>query len=202
MKDNRQIIISLMGLVALILGFVLIMMREKTMFISPLILATILMGFASIASLILAVVLKFLFKPTWQVPPIASIILILFVISYAIVTYRKTHEIIVPRNYVGEVKLFVSNEKDIDFHINEYGIGYIDKETFDDGFHPRVIQGGKDITNFITNYAKGSYASFKFHNFNFEYLSFRLPKERNGIPAMTIEELVQQNAIDTNRLYR
>ncbi len=116
--------------------------------------------------------------------------------------YKPTYEIIVPDNYFGEVRLFVSNEARNDFTINKYGVGYIDKNTFDNGFYPRIFRKKINITKQIKGYSKGAFAATQVSNYSYEYLSFSIPVKVENIDDRDIEELIKIKAIDTARLYR
>jgi len=108
----------------------------------------------------------------------------------------------IPDKYVGEVKLLVSNENQNDFKVNNFGIGYISQRTFKNGFRPTVIKGGQDISDQISGYSTGSYATTSGGKLSFDYLSFELPGKKEVSELIDYDSLVKLNAIDTARLRR
>jgi energy-coupling factor transporter transmembrane protein EcfT len=124
-------------------------------------------------SFILGFLVKKILKSKWHALTFASIFIIIICSTFYISQYKPAYEIIVPGNYVGEVKLFVSNEKGNDFAINKYGIGYIDRETFEKGFYPKIIKGNIDITKQAKEYSKGAFAATQAS----DYSSSEMPKQ-------------------------
>ena len=110
------------------------------------------------------------------------------------------YTVVIPEGYVGEIRLLVSNEND--FSINNYGIGYIDRKTFDEGFYPKIIKGGNDITKQVKEYSKGALATSSGDVYSYEYLSFSVLAKGEHVENKDIEELIKIKAIDTSRLYR
>ena len=123
--------------------------------------------------------------------------------TFYISEYKPTYKIIIPDNYNGEVKLLVSNENINDFNINKYGIGYISQKTFKNGFQPKVIKGGQNITSQIKGYSIGAYATTtSTGSLTFDYLTFIVSGISQNRTTPDLEQLVIVNGIDTTRLKR
>ncbi|RZJ85354.1 MAG: hypothetical protein EOO20_20195 [Chryseobacterium sp.] len=103
----------------------------------------------------------------------------------------------VPIDYQGEIKLFVTKNGFRDFNINKYGVGYIDKENFDRGFYPSIFKGEDNITLDVRDYFKSSSTSAKNVTNSFDYLSFYIGGTAFSIG---IDSLIKLNAIDTSIL--
>jgi len=108
-------------------------------YLTIMILSSILIG-----SLIIGLILKAIFKHH----SFKTILLSLLTISSVIGVFylhKPTYEIIVPENYIGEVNLILSNVKNNRLILDENGIGYINKITFNKTFNPKIIQNGIEI---------------------------------------------------------
>jgi energy-coupling factor transporter transmembrane protein EcfT len=97
-------------------------------------------------SLLIGFLIKKLLKSNWHTLTFISIMLSVICLSFYASQFKSSYEIIVPNNYVGEVKLILSNEKENDFKINNYGIGYISQTTYENGLQPSIIINGEHIT--------------------------------------------------------
>lgn len=138
----------------------------------------------------------------WQTLTWASIFIILFCSVFYISEYKPTYEVVIPGEYSGEVRLLVSRGQGSNFVINKYGIGYIDRKTFDGGFYPKIIRGDRDITKQVKEYGKGALATTAEDIYSYEYLSFFVGGSGHVAEEKGIEELIKINAIDTGYLYR
>lgn len=199
MKYKLQIFIITLGILSLCLG-IWQMSKTTTMILSTWFLVLLFLPIVLFTAFILGYLVKILFKSKWYTITFASIFTIIICSIFYISQYKPTYKVIIPENYTGEVKLFVSNEKENDFTINNYGVGYIDKETFDKGFYLKIIKGNNDITKQVKEYSKSSWATTQTTNYTFEYLSFYLSSKK--IQNKDVEELLKVKAIDTARLYR
>lgn len=201
MKSKSQSIIILLGIVSSGFG-IWQMLQTATMILSPWFLVLFYLVITFCVSFILGFLVKKILKSRWYTLTFTSIFIIIACSVFCISQYRTSYEIIVPDNYVGEIKLFVSNEKKNDFAINKYGIGYIDIETFNKGFYPKIIKEKIDITKQVKEYSKGALATMPEDVYSYEYLSFSIMAKGESIKDKDIEELIRIKAIDTNRLYR
>ncbi|KIA92320.1 hypothetical protein OC25_16670 [Pedobacter kyungheensis] len=201
MKSKSQLIIIVLGVLSLCLG-VWQMMQTATMILSPWFLILFYSFITICVSFVLGYLLKKILKSTWYNVTFASMFIMLACITFYVTQYKSTYEIVVPNNYTGEVKLFLSNEDGNDFIINQYGIGYIDENTFKDGFNPKVIKKNVDITKQIKQYNRGAFATTQKSKYSYEYLSFSVSGKVEDIDERDISELIKIKAVDTNRLYR
>lgn len=201
MKSKIQSIIVAAGIVALVIS-IRLMLEIQTMILPSWFLAFIYVLCTLCISFILGYLVKKIIGSNWKTLTFASIFLIIFCSIFYIREYKPTQSIIIPESYVGEVRLLVSNENKNDFIINKFGIGYIDKKTFDNGLYPKVIKGKKDITNQIKEYGKGALATTNKAIYSYEYISFFIPTKSKIIEELDIEELIKIKAIDTTRLFR
>lgn len=87
-------------------------------------------------------------------------------------------------------------------NINEFGIGYINQKTFENGFHPTVIKGKKNITKQVKSYSNGTFVSVGTHNISLNYVSFIIPGNKKETEDFSIDELIDKKAIDTTRIWR
>jgi hypothetical protein len=145
-------------------------------------------------------VLKQLFGSGWHTATFASMLLAAASLVYLITTYRPTYTVVIDPGYAGEVRLFVSryaNNREI--RVNRYGIGYIGKKTFDNGFYPRILKGGRDISKEVSEYSTGAIATSAPEKYRFEYLAFEIPGTA-GSPGDDPDSLVKTGAIDTTYL--
>jgi hypothetical protein len=199
MKSKLQPIIVVLGVLSLGFG-TWQMLQTRTMILPPWFLVLFYLVITFCLSFILGFLVKKILKSKWHTLTFASIFIIIICSTFYVSQYKPAYEIIVPDNYVGEVKLFVSNEKGNDFTINKYGIGYIDRETFEKGFYPKIIKGNIDITKQARGYSKGAFATTQASSYSYEYLSFSIKGE--SMQNNDIDELIKIRAIDTSRLYR
>jgi hypothetical protein len=176
MKFKFQSIIIIFGILSIIYGFLKIL-EVQTLILTPIYFAIFGSILVTLVSLILGYVLKYLFVLKWHSITISSLLLILAALTYSICDYTPQHDIIIPDNYYGEVKLFVTNRQENDFIINNSGIGYINKKTYDEGFSPRIMKGGIDITKQVLGYSKGSLATGPKDIYTFQFLSFDIPNK-------------------------
>ena len=130
----------------------------------------------------------------------ASIFVFVTALTYIILNYRPTFRITFPVEYVGQVKLFATDKPvgKTDLNINQYGVGYISKENYEEGFYPKIFKGGRDITSEIKAYYKSSFQSGSTVGYQLDYLSFQVGPDSEQ--KLDINQLIKLNAIDTARL--
>lgn len=197
MKTKLQFIIIFLGILSLCFG-IWQMSNTKTMILSPWFLVLLFLPIVLFVVFVLGFLLKTLLRSEWHTSTFASIVVIIICSIFYISQYRPTYKVIIPENYTGEVKLFVSKENN--FNINNYGVGYIDRETFDKGFYPKIIKESNDITKQVKEYSKASWVTTQKTNYSFEYLSFIIPPKKEH--DKDVGELLEVMAIDTTRLYK
>jgi hypothetical protein len=137
LKSKGQIIIISIGLIAIGLA-IKTMLNMRTVIMTPLSLVVSYTPLLLLVSFGLGLIIKKVTKGTASKLTYTSIIATIFSIVYIYSEYMPTRDIVVPANYSGNVKLFLSTEDKDDFNINNYGIGYISKHTYQNGFRPSV----------------------------------------------------------------
>lgn len=200
LKSKLQPIIIGLGILSLVVG-IRQMLQTRTMILPSWFLVLLFTPSMMCVSVMLGYLAKKITKSKWHTLTHAAVFVIVFSSIFYISEYRPNKSIIVPESYVGQVRLFVSNENENDFVINKYGIGYIDRKTFIKGFYPKIIKGS-DITKQIKEYSKGALATTKEDLHTYEYLTFFVPINGQSIEDKNIEELIKIKAIDTARLYK
>lgn len=201
MKFKIQPIIIALGIFSLCVG-IWQMLQTKTMILPSWCLLLLTLPCTLLVSFGLGIVVKKILNSKWQALTFASIFVIIFCSIFYIIEYRPVYTVVIPEGYVGEVKLLVSDEKENDFFINNYGIGYIDRKTFDEGFYPKIVKGDSDITIQVKEYSKGALATTPDDIYSYEYLSFSVLDKGDSLEDKDIEELIKIKAIDTTRLYK
>jgi hypothetical protein len=201
MKFKIQPIIIALGILSLGVG-IWQMLQTKTMILPSWFLLLVSLPCTLLVSFALGFMAKKILNSKWQTLTFASIFVIIFCSIFYVSRYRPVYTVVIPDGYVGEVRLLVSNEKENDLFINKYGIGYIDKKTFDEGFYPKIIKGDNDITKQVKEYSKGALATTSEDVYSYEYLSFSVLGKGENVEDKDIEELIKIKAIDTARLYR
>ena len=202
MKMKIQISIIILGVGALIYG-ILKMSETKTMILPSWVIAIPITVIVCAVSYGLGAVAKNLLHSDFHQMTFASIVMIIFVSVYAAVEYKPTLRIVIAENYTGEVKLFLSNNtvEDSKILVNNFGVGYITKKDFDNGFSPKILRGTIEITKDVKEYSKGIFANTPAENYSFQYFSFVIPGSSKDV-ANNIEYLVKIGAVDTLRLPR
>lgn len=146
-KNSLKLIVGLFVLMLLVVLFVQLI-KAPTVMRPSVYLARILIAGLLIVSFIIAGIIKAVFKK------ISFFIILCSIVSIASIFfmfkfYSPTLTIVVPKGYVGQVTLVLSNvDKDI-LNVDSNGIGYITKRTFDDVYtKPIVLESdGTDISN-------------------------------------------------------
>ena len=201
MRYRKQHLIVFFGILSLIV-VVRQILAKPTMILPSWFLLVISLPVLLCISFSLGYLVKRIMDSKWWTITFASIFVMVFCGIYYLSEYRPTYRVIVPKAYVGEIRLLFSNEERSDFFINKYGIGYIDKKTFDEGFYPKIIKDDNDITEQVKVYSKGAIATTRDDVYSYEYLSFSIPAKVVSLEEKDIEELMKIRAIDTSRLYR
>lgn len=144
-------LISLGYLINLLLKLPAFMLVSTSMKI--MILSTILIG-----SFIFGLILKFIFKKINFKTIFFSLLTICSLIGI-VYFFTPTYKIIVPKNYVGEVNLILSNVKENLLILDKNGIGYINQKTFKQTFKPIIIQNGNKINKRAIGYSPSTFWS-------------------------------------------
>lgn len=200
-KIKRQILIGTIGLISTAIGIWTIL-QTPTMILTPWFLVGLYLPIAFIISLVVGSLTKILLKSSWHTLTFTALIMTVICLTFYGSQYKPSYKIIIPETYVGEVKLLLSNETENDFKVNNFGIGYISKKTYDNGFRPIIIQHGQDISKQITGYSTGSYVTTSNSNLSLHYLSFEMPGKVDSTFIIDFDSLLKLNAIDTIRLQR
>ena len=203
MKKNKlQIPIIIFGLVAIGLG-VRSLLQVPTMILPTWFLVSLYLPIALLISFILGFITKKLTKSTWHMLTFTTIFASLVSLTFYFSEYSPSYTVKIPDTFVGEVKLLVTNESTNDLGVNKFGIGYINQKTYKNGFLPKILKGGKDITKEIHGYSTGSFATSLLHNKQFNYISFVIPgKKENEDDENNFNDLIKSNGIDTTRILR
>ena len=138
---NKKILNIVLLIVSLIsLGFLIGHLLKQPIFmgITTYLIIKIL-SIILISCSLIGLILKLIFKKQNFYTIFFSLLIICSVlgISYLL---KPAYEIIVPENYVGEVNLILSNVKENRLTLDENGIGYINKKTFNKTFNPIILQ--------------------------------------------------------------
>ena len=200
-KLKLQIAIGTIGLISTAIG-IWTMLQTPTMILTPSFLVGLYLPITFIISLVIGFLIKALLKSSWHTLTFTALTMTVISLTFYINQYKPSYEIIIPETYVGTVKLLLSNESKNDFNINKFGIGYVCKKTYDNGFRPTIIQSGQDISKQIAGYSRGSYSTSSNSNLSLDYFSFEIPGKVANTIEIDIDSLVKLKAIDTKRLRR
>jgi energy-coupling factor transporter transmembrane protein EcfT len=201
MRRQIQNAIVILGLLSIALG-IWTMLQIPTMILSPWYLVLIFLPIVLVVAFIIGYLLKVILNSAWHSTTFTAMVITVICLIFYGSQYRPGYKIVIPDQYVGEVQLLVSNEQENDFKVNEFGIGYINQQTYKNGFRPIVIKAGHDISDQISGYAQGSYATTLGNKLSFEYLSFEIPGKKNVSAMISYDSLLKMKAIDTTRLHR
>jgi hypothetical protein len=205
LKSKGQIAIIIIGLISLGLG-IKSMLRVPTVILPPwflvLLYVPIIVGF----SFFLGLLIKALIKIEASKLTYTSFFVTIFSLAFYISEYKPTYEIIVPEKFNGVVNLYLSKEEKNDFRLNSFGIGYICKKTFYNGFKPKAIKNGHDITNELSDFYSGTVSSVgKNGNFGpYQYLSFKISPHAIDTSTLTnnLQKMIELNILDTTRILK
>ncbi len=203
LKSKGQIAIIIVGLISIALGFQT-MLRLPTVILPSWFLVLLYLPFVIGISFALGLLAKALTKIEASKLTYTSIFVTLISLIFYLSGYKSNHKIIIPDNFSGQVKLFLSNESTDDFKLNNFGIGYLSKETYYNGFKPSVIKNGQDITKDITKYSEGSFGDAGLDGkiiTSCKYLSFEVPGVSKDTMDMDLKKLIETGALDTMRIW-
>jgi hypothetical protein len=201
MGRQIQIAIVILGLLSIALG-IWTMLQIPTMILSPWFLVLIFLPIALFVAFFIGFLLTILLNSAWHPMTFTALVITAICLTFYISQYRPGYKIIIPDQYAGDVQLLVSNEQKNDFKVNKFGIGYINRETYKNGFRPIVIKAGHDISDQISDYSYGSYATTSGNQLSFDFLSFEIPGKKNVSGMLSYDSLLKMKAIDTTRIYR
>ena len=157
-------------------------------FFSSTFYAIIISIFITICITVFTYLSKFIFKNFNFIIRLTSVsIIILLITIYKL--YSPTLEIIVPKNYSGEVNLTLSNLDHNELNIDENGIGYITKWTFEKTYtRPNVYDSeGNNLNHLLLSYDNNKFwgksigTGNTIKSLNFEIAKDSLQKERTYI---------------------
>lgn len=201
MKGIIQIVIIVSGIVASVYGISKMLSQTITMILPPWLIVAGISLIAGIAAVGIGSLIKRLLNADWHSLTFASITIICIVGIYAIATYKPSVRIVVLSNYSGEVKLIVAKNtiEKHEIQVDGFGIGYITRKDFDEGFYARIVKGSADITKAVKEYSKGTFATSASMSYSLDYLSFVIPGSSTQL-VNDFDELIKIGAIDTMRL--
>jgi hypothetical protein len=213
-KSKGQIAIIVIGLISLGLG-IKTLLYTRTVILPSWFLVALYTPIVIAISFGLGLLTKKIIKKGGHLTTYASIFATIISLSFYASEFRPTHKILLPENYSGEVTLFLSNEEQNDFEINNYGIGYVSNDTYKNGFKPTVIRNGQDISKQLTNLSSGTIGFGGVDGSTigpYDYLTFTVPGQKSDNADSELEQLlsarndlnklIEINAIDTTRLKR
>jgi hypothetical protein len=200
-KLKLQIAIGTIGLISTAIG-IRTMLQTPTMILTPWFLVGLYLPIAFVVLLVVGFFTKAILKSSWHTLTFTALTMTVICLTFYASQYKPSYKIIIPDGYIGEVKLLLSNENENDFRVNNFGIGYINQKTFENGFRPTIIQRRQDISKQITGYSTGSYATTSSSNLALDYLSFEIPGKVDSSAIPDFDNLLQLNAIDRKRLRR
>ena len=203
MKKNKlQTLVIILGLIAIGLG-VKSLLQIPTMILPTWFLVLLYLPFVLLISFTLGFITKKLTKSTWHTLTLSTILAAIISLTFYFSEYKPSYTVKIPDTFVGEVKLFVTNESTNDLNVNKLGVGYINQKTYKNGFQPTILKGDKDITKEIHGYSTGTFASSLLPNKQINYISFLIPgKKESEDDENNFDELIKSNRIDTARILR
>jgi hypothetical protein len=204
LKSMSQRIIQFTGLIGLILG-ILTILRTPTVILPPWFLMVLFLPILLGASFLVGLIVKYLTKSGWSRFTFTSLFIGLFCMAFYVSEYRPTHRIIVKSNFSGQVKLLLAKGEEDDFELNDYGIGYVSKATYQSGFEPVVERSGSDITDEIKDLSFGSMTSASVDGKGigpYKFLGFKVPGQSPDSLNNDLLDLINNGAIDTTRLLK
>jgi hypothetical protein len=201
MVRQIQILIIILGLISTSLG-IWTMLQIPTIILSPWSLVAIFLPLTLFIALLIGYLTKVMLNSGWHTMTFAALIMTGICLAFYARQFKPSYKIVVPDNYVGEVRLLVSHENQNDFEVNSFGIGYITQNLYKNGFRPKVIKGGLDISDHVSGYSTGSYETTSGSKLSFDYLSFEIPGKKEVTELIDFDSLVKLKAIDTARLRR
>lgn len=138
------------GSVALILLVVLVvqLIKAPTDMLSSSYMAGILIIALLIGSLMIAGIIKLIFKKTSFFIVLCSVVSISSLV-FIFKLFSPTLTIIVPKGYKGQISLVLSNVDENILTVDSNGIGYVDKQTFDKVYTKPIVldADGADISS-------------------------------------------------------
>ncbi len=178
------------------------MLDMQTLILPPSLLVALYLPILVLGSLLLGVVVKAVVKSDIGIIIYASFFATVFSIWFYASQYQPSYIIALPNNFTGTVHLFVTDESKDDFTVNRYGIGYISKKTYRNGFRPTVLKNGQNITAIAGNFSTGTTMSAGLQGNTlgpYSFLSFSIPSGSVNDSAMDVEKLIAIHALDTLR---
>lgn len=156
-KNSLKLIIGLTTLILLVI-LIVQLIKTPTFMLPSVYLAGMFVIALLVGSLIIAGIIKLIFKKSSFIMVLCSIVSIVSIFSMC-KFYSPTLTIIVPKGYTGQVTLVLSNvDKDI-LNVDSNGIGYITERTFDKVYtKPIVLEtDGTDISNQAVGFSPSNF---------------------------------------------
>ena len=201
-KNSLKLILGLLALISLVVLTVQLI-NAPTFMLPSLYLAGMLLGALLIGSLIIAGIIKASFKKISFFIILCSILSISS-IFFMFKFYSPTLTIVVPKGYIGQVNLVLSNLDNDILKVDNNGTGYITKRTFDKVYTKPIVQevDGTDISNqtvgfnpsaFWAKTVPGTHRGSNYQiGLEIDFLSFEIvPKDKKGVKQYYITNLTE-----------
>jgi hypothetical protein len=196
-----QIAIGIIGLISTVIA-VWTRMQTPTVILPLWFLIAATLFVVLLTAMFIGYAIKILLNSGWHTMTFTALVMTGACLTYYASQFTPAYDVILPENYVGEVRLLVTNEKENDFKVNNYGIGYLSQKTYKRGFRPVVYKGGHDISDRVSDFATGYVASKSGSRLTFDYLSFVVHGKNKAAEMIDDDSLIKIGAIDTSRLAR
>ncbi len=132
------------------------LLRQPTLILPPWFLVILFTPFLVGVSIGVSLLLNRILSRNYSVKNYTAILIMVLSLAFVAFNYHPTYQVELPESYAGEVTLFLSKEPKNEFKVNQYGIGYITEESYQNGFRPEIIQKGQDISHMVKGYSTGS----------------------------------------------
>lgn len=200
MRNMKKILVTL-SVVLLLIYLYQLTQLPGGFFFSSLFYAIIISIFITFCIALFTSISKFIFKKQDFVIRLSSVAIIILSITINEL-YSPTLKIIVPKNYSGEVNLTLSNLDHNELNIDENGIGYITKWTFEKTYtKPKVYDtDGNDLSHLLLSYDNNKFWGQSVGTGNtIRSLNFEIAKDAQQKEKTYISRWLEK--VDLNKVY-
>ena len=200
MRNVKKILVTL-SIVLLLIYLYQLTHLPGGFFFSSLFYAIIISIFITFCIALFTSISKFIFKKQDFVIRLSSVAIIILSITINEL-YSPTLKIIVPKNYSGEVNLTLSNLDHNELNIDENGIGYITKWTFEKTYtKPKVYDtDGNDLSHLLLSYDNNKFWGQSVGTGNtIRSLNFEIAKDAQQKEKTYISRWLEK--VDLNKVY-
>lgn len=202
------------GLIALVLMSVLVaqLIKVPTFMLPSIYLVGMIIIALIVSSVIISGIVKLILKRTSFFTALCLVVSI-SCIFFIVRLYSPTLTIIVPRGYIGQVSLILSNVNKNILIVDSNGIGYINKRTFDKTYtKPIVLEtNGTNISDQCVGFNPSTFwdqgssliasTNKNTDNEKIQFLSFEIvPKDKRGQKQYYSTDLPE--VVDRTKLYK